>query len=112
MNFLNLSKKIANILEKKLAEDIVVLDVSNLTVITEYFIIANFKTVSHANAIKDELSLQLSKDDIIFKRIEDLSDNWKIIDYNGIVVHLFDKQTRDFYNLDKLWTEAKIIEYV
>lgn len=97
--------------EKK-AIDITVLDLREITSFTEFFLIANGTNQRQVQAIADEISEQLKKQ-MKFKaiRIEGYSAaEWVLLDYGDFIVHIFNKKSRDFYELERLWRDAKRVE--
>lgn len=94
--------------ENKKAEDIVVLDIREKTTVADCFIIAEGRNYPQLDAIKDEVDFQMSKAGYEPLSIEgDSRSGWLIIDYGDIVVHIFDREKREFYNLERLWTKKK-----
>jgi len=96
----------------KKAEDIVALDVSHLLVVTEYFIIATGRTNIQVRAIADEVEEQL-RDKCGEKPIgrEGIGeDKWILLDYGDVVIHVFQPAERDFYRLERLWSDAPRLE--
>jgi ribosome-associated protein len=95
------------IAEDKKAEDILMLDIRGLSVIADYFVICTGTSERQVRAIARDLDEQLGKQGITPTHIEGLSDaRWVLMDYNMVIVHIFDPITRDYYRLDKLWAEA------
>jgi ribosome-associated protein len=95
------------IAEDKKAEDILMLDIRALSVIADYFVICTGTSERQVRAIARDLDEQLGKQGITPIHIEGLSDaRWVLMDYNTVIVHIFDPVTRDYYRLDKLWAEA------
>jgi ribosome-associated protein len=92
----------------KKAEDIIVLDVSELLVVTEYFIIATGRTNVQVRAIADEVEEQLrvKAGEKPIGREGAGEDKWILLDYGDYVVHVFQPEERDFYRLEKLWGDA------
>ena len=92
----------------KKAEDIVALDVSQLLVVTEYFVIATGRTNIQVRAIADEVEEQIrakAGEKPIGR--EGVGENkWVLLDYGDVVVHVFQPEERDFYRLEKLWGDA------
>jgi ribosome-associated protein len=92
----------------KKASDIVALDVSQLLVITEYFVIATGRTNIQVRAIADEVEEQLR----LKAGVKPLGregageDKWVLLDYGDMVVHVFQPEERDFYRLERLWGDA------
>ena len=99
--------KIVKLLDSKLAEDISVLNVSSLTTLADYFIIATGKNDKQTRAICDHLEDELKKEDIAPVNKEGYrTGDWILIGYNEVVVHIFQPEARDFYNLEHVWQDA------
>ena len=97
--------------EKK-AVDLTVLDLRDITSFTEFFVITSGTNQRQVQAIADEISEQL-KAQMKFKpiRIEGYSTaEWVLLDYGDFIVHIFNKKSRDFYELERLWRDAKRVE--
>lgn len=102
-----MARLIVQIAEDKKAEDILMLDIRGLSVIADYFVICTGTSERQVRAIARDLDEQLGKQGITPTHIEGLSDaRWVLMDYNTVIVHIFDPVTRDYYRLDKLWAEA------
>jgi len=94
-------------LDLKKGEDIQALKVADLTILADYFIIVNGTSNTHARTLADEVEFQLSQKGIEPQRREsDTGNTWIILDYADILVHVFDKTQRQFYNLEGLWADA------
>ncbi len=94
-------------LDFKKGEDIQALKVADLTILADYFIIVNGTSNTHARTLADEVEFQLSQKGIEPQRREsDTGNTWIILDYADILVHVFDKTQRQFYNLEGLWADA------
>ena len=105
-------KLISKILDNKKAEDIEIISIKDLSIISDYFVIASATSVTQAKALADEVEFKLKQKDITPVRIEGyVSANWIIIDYSDIVVHIFHKEAREYYSLDKLWSNGEKIDY-
>ena len=97
-------------LENK-AEDLVILDVHELTSFTDYFIIMSGRSTSHVQGLADSIEKEMRAKRISSKFSEGLQEgHWVLLDYNDVVVHIFYKETRSFYDLDGLWHDAPKIE--
>jgi len=94
-------------LEKK-AEDVVVLDLFKVTDVTDYFLIAGGYTDIHVRAVADHVIESLRKHFAISPwHVEGMENGrWVLVDYVDFVVHVFQPETRDFYQLERLWTDA------
>lgn len=99
------------VLDEKKGEDIKVIDISNISVIADYFLIASANNINQLQAMSDELQEKLSKEGIEVKQVEgNRSATWILLDYGDLVIHLFDKEDRLFYDLERIWTDGKIVE--
>ncbi len=100
-------QKAVKILDEKLAENIVVIDISKVSVIGDYFIIATGKNVNHVRALSDYVSEGLAKDHIHEKQIEGYENaGWILMDYSDFIIHLFDRENREYYDLERIWRDA------
>lgn len=98
-------------LDSKRAEDICVIKISDLTVIADYFVIANGTSSTQTKALADEVEYRLKELGRQPDRTEGYQGaNWIILDYGDIVVHVFYKETRNFYNLERLWSDGKKVD--
>lgn len=94
------------------AQDVVVLDVSELTVIADYFIIASGKSTIQVNSIVDYVEETLKEYDIHPIRREGYQQgSWVVLDYDFIILHVFRSEERDYYDLENLWGDARRIEF-
>lgn len=97
-------------LDKKKAEDIQLIKIRDLTILSDYFLIANGTSTTQTKSLADELEFQLKQHGVTPARVEGYAGaNWIILDYSDIVVHVFYKETRSFYNLEKLWSDGEMI---
>jgi ribosome-associated protein len=107
---LELAHTIVNALEEKKAENIVLLDIKELTAFTDYFIICTGTSNRMLNALADGVSEKTRLDHKKKGRIEGQADSgWIIVDYGDIVVHIFDNELRQYYKLEELWDEGKVL---
>ncbi|MCM8806450.1 MAG: ribosome silencing factor [Candidatus Omnitrophica bacterium] len=95
-------------IEDKKGEKIIVLDLKGLTWITDYFIIASGNTTIQTKAIAENIILNIPENPISIEGMDD--GKWILIDYDEIIVHIFLEETRNYYKLEKLWADAKIVE--
>lgn len=99
------------ILDNKKAEDIRVIGIKDLTIIADYFIIAGGTSTTQTKALADELEFQLKEKGIVPKQVQgNNGSNWIVLDYSDIVVHVFYKETREFYNLERLWRDGEEVD--
>lgn len=106
-NPLDTALLIAAASDEKKAYDIVVLDIRELTYITDYFVICSGSNPAQVNAITDGITETLAKSGIHPSHIEGQAEaRWVLMDYGDVVVHVFDERARVYYNLEKLWGDA------
>lgn len=99
--------QICEILSKKKAENICIIDINNQTVIADYFIICDAASTIQTKTMCDALEEELEAAGITAIRKEGVSDGrWIVLDYSDIIVHIFLKEEREFYNIEKLWTDG------
>ncbi len=102
---------IVKALDSKKAEDIKVIKVGDLTVIADYFVIADGTSSTQTKALADEAEYKMQESGVVPNRVQgNNGSNWVIIDYGDIVVHVFSKEQRDFYNLERLWRDGEDID--
>ncbi len=94
-------------MDDKKAVDISVLDISNISVLADYFIIASGTNVSQIDAITNNVMEALSRHGYDLKRSEGISDcGWILMDFGDIIVHVFSLKDRQFYDLDAVWSKG------
>ena len=107
---------IVRALDSKRGEEKKAVKIRDLTILADYFIIAGASSTTQTKALADAVEYELKKLGIEPVRTEGYSSaNWIILDYTDIVVHVFYKETRDLYKLEKLWSDGEqvdISEYV
>lgn len=97
-------------LEDKMAEDIKIIDISGISILADYFIIANGKNVKQVQALIDHVEEVLGKAGYEKRQIEGYgSGNWILMDYNDIIIHIFDKENRLFYDLERIWSDGRTL---
>lgn len=97
-------------LDDKKAKNIVIMDIRNVTMIADYFVIATGDNYNQVQAMANNVEEEMAKHDCHFHHMEGYqSADWILMDYNDIIVHIFDKEGRIFYDLDRIWRDAKII---
>ena len=112
MNAYDKAIKIAGLADNKLAEDIEIFDVSDLTSMTEYFVICSAGSENQMKAISDEVEETMKEAGIAPLHVEGYrSSTWVLYDYGDVIVHIFHKESRSFYSLERLWSDAKKVQY-
>ncbi len=108
-----LALKIAGILDEKKAQDIKIINVNQKTVIADYFVIAGGSSRTQVNSLADEVEYKLGLEGINPSRVEGRGDgSWVLLDFDSVLVHVFGRESRDFYKLEKLWAEGTPVEFV
>lgn len=96
--------------DDKKAEDIEILSLEGLTVIADYFVICSANSDKQVKAIYRAVDEKLSKLNIEAKKVAGLDDaRWVLMDYADVIVHIFQKREREYYDLDRLWADAEKI---
>jgi len=107
MESLELTKLAVQILDRKKADKIDAIKVRDVTILADYFVIASANNSTHVKALADELEFQLKELGRSPERIEGYqSANWIVLDYGDVIVHIFYEETRNYYNLEKLWSDG------
>lgn len=102
-----LLEKILKILEDKKAEDIKVIDIKEKTSIADYFIIASGTSNTHVKSLSDNIEKELKKEQIYAEKIEGYTTGtWVLMNYGGVVVHIFTPDERQNYDLETLWNKT------
>ena len=109
---LKLASVIARVLDDNLAKDIVILDISNISVLSDYFVIASADSQNQVRAltnyvrenIKKNLNINVSKDE------SDKKNRWNLLDYGDVIVHILHNEERELYALEKFWNHALKID--
>lgn len=104
-------KKAYDALNDKKAEDIKIIEIGSLSTVADYFIIANGTNAPHVESLVDNVEEELLKENIHAERVEGVkSSGWILMDYNDVVVHVFSKEDRLFYDLERVWRDGKLID--
>ena len=107
---LNMVKIAYDALDDKLAEDIKIIDIRSISVLADYFIIADGSNRNQVQAMADSAEEALGRAGYDAKQIEGYqSANWILMDYKDIIVHVFSKEDRAFYDLERIWKDGKQI---
>ena len=97
----------AKALDAKRARDIAVLKVDEMTVITDYMVIATGSSVPQVKALCEHVEEELAREDILARRREGMSEGrWCVLDYGDVMVHVFHEQDREYYQLERLWADG------
>ncbi|SFK62607.1 ribosome-associated protein [Lachnospiraceae bacterium KH1T2] len=106
-----LLKVAVDALEDKKGEDVSVLDIRKVTVISDYFIIATGNNPSQVQAMADNVEEALGREGLEKKSTEGYeAANWILLDYGDFIIHIFDRDNRSFYDIERIWKDADKVE--
>ncbi len=110
---LAMAHRVVDLASDKKASDIVLLDVRGQTTMTDYFVICSGASDRQLNAIADGIIEGLrAEGDPPLSREGDAGSHWLLVDFGGVIVHVMSKPEREFYQLEKLWSEAALLLHV
>lgn len=111
ISIVNAAARCADLIEEKKAENVLLIDLKGVNSYLDYFLIATGSSMTHCRGLHREI-LKLMKEMGFSERNKpDLESSWIIMDFNELIIHLFTEEARDFYRLEKLWGDAKRINY-
>ncbi|MFV0520590.1 MAG: ribosome silencing factor [Lachnospirales bacterium] len=94
-------------LEDKFGEDIQIINIDKISTLCEYFIIVNGNSTTHVKALAMNIEEKMKESGFELFNAEGIRGNsWLLLDYSDVVIHIFDKENRDFYNLERLWNDG------
>ena len=98
-------------IDDKKGQDIKVIDIQNVSVIADYFVIASGTNSNQVQAIVDNVEEQLGRAGFEAKQIEgNRNSSWILMDYGDVIVHVFDEENRLFYDLERIWRDGKVLD--
>lgn len=101
-------KKIAEVLNKRKAEDVQIRKVRDLTIVTDYFVLATGTSNTQIKSLANEVEYQLEQEGEQ-GRMEGKTSDWILLDYGDVICHFFLPDAREHYNLERLWADAEIV---
>lgn len=110
MEALETVKTAVKAIDSKKGENIEVIEITDLTIIADYFVIATGTSTTQVKALADEVEYQLEQKGLTPHHVEGRNTPWVCLDYNSVVIHIFYKDQRDFYQLERLWEDGKKID--
>lgn len=111
MTTLEQAKKIAQILDSKIAQDIKIIEIADVTILADYMVIATGRSSTQVKALADEVEFQMDKLGISVNHIEGhRSNSWILLDYVDIIVNVFNEEAREFYDLERMWQDGKELD--
>ncbi len=109
MTSIELAKKAAEILEEKHGSDVDIVDLTETSAIADYFVIATARNSNHVKALCEEVEEVLEAEGITATHKEGMrTGRWAVLDYDDVLVHVFNSETRSFFCLEKLWKDKKV----
>ena len=106
-----MTKLAVQALEDKKGEEIRIIDISGVSVLADYFIIASGSNMSQVQALCDNVSEVLGRAGVHTRQVEGYeSANWILLDFGDVIVHVFDMENRLFYDLERIWRDGKVID--
>ena len=98
-------------IDDKKGQDIKIIDIHNVSVIADYFVIASGTNSNQVQALVDNVEEQLGRAGFEAKQIEgNRNSSWILMDYGDVIVHVFDEENRLFYDLERIWRDGKVLE--
>ncbi len=111
MTSLELGEKAVKVLDEKKAEDLKMIRIEDISVLADYFVIATGTSSTHVKALADEVEFRLKELGVEPSHVEGYrSHSWVLLDYTGVVVHVFTPESRSFYDLDRLWRDGESVD--
>ncbi len=108
MGFSEIVDKAVEILETKKAREVEVIDISEVTILADHFIICSGTSTTHIRTLADELEFKMGEAGYACHHKEGYnSARWILLDYGDVVIHIFHEEDRSFYNLERLWSDGK-----
>lgn len=108
-----MARAAADYADDKKAEDIIILDVRGISPVTDYFVICTASSAPHLRAVRDEVwdKFRIDHDVRPLARDENLESHWLILHYGDVMVHVFQRDKREFYALEELWNDAPRVDW-
>lgn len=106
MKELDIVKYALKALDSKKATDLTVIGITELTIVADYFVLASGASSTQVKALADEVEYQLKQAGVAPLHIEGRATGWIVLDYGSVVVHVFHSEQREFYQLERLWTDG------
>ena len=107
---LEIVKKIVDIMVDKKAQDIEVIKVEKITSLTDYMVLCTATSSTHIRTLAGEIEEKLKSEQFLHHKEGHESSSWVLIDYVDIIVNIFSKETREFYRLDKIWSDGEKLD--
>lgn len=112
MESLELANRITDIIVDRQGEDVLILDLQKVATFTDYFVLCSGTSRRQLSALQSAIREELKQDDVrlVAHKVEgEAETGWVLLDYNGVIVHLFSPDMRAFYDLEGLWNTARVV---
>ena len=110
MKELELTKAIAKVLDKKKALDIKAIHITEYSIVADYFIVASGTSNTHVKSLADDVEFELKQQGVEPDHIEGRATGWILLAYGSVIVHVFTPESREYYNLERLWSDAQTVD--
>ena len=110
MKEIELANEIVKVLDKKKAIDIKMIHITEYSIVADYFIIASGTSNTHVKSLADDVEYELKQLGVEPDHIEGRATGWILLDYGSVIVHVFTPESREYYNLERLWSDAQMID--
>ena len=113
INLLQAAKDAAKAMDQKFGKDIVILDISSVSAIADYFVIAEAGNVNQVQAMVGGVEEALQKCGMTIRHMEGMQrlSDWVLMDFGDIIIHIFNAESRLFYDLERTWRDATQVEW-
>ena len=115
MEGLELANRITDILVDRQAQNIIILDIKDVTIIADYFVICSGTTRRQLDALRSAIQAELKShsEHILPLNIEGTAESgWILMDYNSVIIHIFTPEVRDFYQIEELWQSGRVVTQI
>ena len=110
MKELELTKAIAKVLDKKKALDIKAIHITEYSIVADYFIVTSGTSNTHVKSLADDVEYELKQQGVEPDHIEGRATGWILLDYGSVILHIFTPESREYYNLERLWSDAQTVD--
>lgn len=110
MTELELAREIVKVLDNKKGMDIKLIEITEHSIVADYFVIVSGTSNTHVKALADEVEYELGLKGTNPHHIEGRATGWILLDYSSVLVHVFTGEAREYYNLERLWQDARAID--
>ena len=107
MKEIELANEIVKVLDKKKAIDIKMIHITEYSIVADYFIIASGTSNTHVKSLADDVEYEIAQLNVRPDHVEGRATGWILLDYGTVIVHLFTGESREYYNLERLWSDAQ-----